>query len=356
MTLEIRPFTEEMLPLAGQLLAQRHKRNREKFPLLPARFEEPRGAEAAVRSSWQGRLKRGYAAFRDGKMIGYLIGEHVVQPWGRCGYVYLPGYALADGESTIVLQDLYACLGDDWVRLGVFSHGVYVSAADASIVQALFDIGFGKERVDAMLDLRTLEIPKLEDPANITIRRAGKDDNEHLGNLSHIIMDALSNPPYWHPTIPEDYPELREGWSELVDDAEWKVWLALEKDEALGCVGFVEKKENETDMLASPKTVYLSVAATTQKARGRGIANVLTWRGLEEARRNGYEICYTNWISPNFLASRYWPRFGFKDVAYRLSKRVDPMIAGQREGASNQIPNKQKNHVHLLSSMGINLQ
>lgn len=331
MAIEIKPFTEEMLPLAGELLAQRHKRNRASFPLLPTGFEENRIAEAAVRSGWQGNFKRGYAAFRNGRMIAYVIGENVTQPWGRCGYAYLPGYALADGESAAVLQDLYARLGDDWVRLGVFSHGLYVSAADADVVQALFDIGFGKERVDAMLDLRTLDIPKVDSPAGVLIRRAGKGDNEHLGNLSHIIMEALSNPPYWHPTIPEDYPELREGWSELADEAEWKVWLALENEEALGCVGFVQKKEEDADLLAAPKTVYLSVAATTEKARGRGIANILTWRGLEEARNDGFEICYTNWISPNFLASRYWPRFGFKNVGYRLSKRVDPMISWTRK-------------------------
>lgn len=330
MTIEIKPFAEEMLPFAGELLAQRHKRNRASLPLLPTRFEDSQVAEAAVRSSWQGKLKRGYAAFRDGRMLAYLIGEQVTQPWGRCGYVYFPGYTLADGENAAILQDLYARLGDDWVRAGVFSHGLYVSAADVDVLQAWFDIGFGKERVDAMLDLCSLGIPKTNDPAGVTIRRTGKGDNEHLGNLSHVIMEALSSPPYWHPTIPEDYPELREGWSELADDSEWKVWLAIEGNEALGCAGFVGKKEEEDDMLAAPKTVYLSVAATTPQARGRGVANVLTWRGLEESRNDGFEICYTNWISSNLLASRYWTRFGFKDVGYRLSKRIGPMISWTR--------------------------
>jgi hypothetical protein len=333
MKMEIKPFTEEMLPDAGQLLSRRHKRNRAtcRVPLLPIRFEEQQISEQAVKATWQSKLSHGYAALRDGRMIAYLIGEHVAQPWGRCGYVYLPGFALAEGESATVLQDLYARLGDDWVRTGVFSHGLYVPAADDSMIEALFNIGFGKERVDAMLDLRTLEIPTIKEPENVTIRRAGSGDNEHLGNLSAIIMESLSNPPYWHPTIPEDYLELRGGWSQLADDREWKVWLALEKEEVHGCVGFVGKKEEDNDMLAAPNTVYLSIAATTAKARGRGIANILTWRGLDEARRNGFEVCYTNWISPNFLASRYWTRFGFKDVAYRLSKRIDPMISWTRK-------------------------
>lgn len=83
-------------------------------------------------------------------------------------------------------------------------------------------------------------------------------------------------------------------------------------------------------MLASPRTIYLSVAATKPQARGRGLSTILTWHGLEQARKEGYEICYTNWISPNLLASRFWPRFGFKDVAYRLAKKVDPSIAWAR--------------------------
>jgi len=33
----------------------------------------------------------------------------------------------------------------------------------------------------------------------------------------------------------------------------------------------------------------------------------------------------------NLLASRFSPRFGFKDVAYRVSKKVSPMIAWAKD-------------------------
>lgn len=327
MNIEYKRFTESMIPDAGNLLSARHKLNRVTLPLLPVRFEDSQVASKAVSALWEKKLKHGHAAFRDGRMIAYILGEYTTQSWGRCGYVYLPGYALAEGESVTVIQDLYARLGEDWVKLGVFGHGLYISAADAHIVESLFNIGFGKQRIDAMLDLRSLTIPEVEEPAGVVIRQAGKGDNDHLGNLSHIIMNALASPPYWHPTVPEDYPELKEGWSELADEKDWTVWLALDKDEALGTVGFTEQKEADIDMQAAPKTVYLSVAATKPESRGRGISAALTWRGLDQARKDGFEICFTNWISPNFLASRYWPRFGFKDVSYRLSKQVDPTIA-----------------------------
>jgi GNAT superfamily N-acetyltransferase len=327
-------FTEDHIPEAGRLLALRHQNDRRKQPLLPERFLDSAVATGAVNALWQEKFRNGYAAFRDGKMVAYLIGEYALQPWGRCGSVYLPGYALVEGESRTIIQDLYAMLGEDWVKKGVFIHGLYISATDPSLIEAFFDLGFGKERVDALLDLRTLVIPKRPEADGITVRRAGNGDNHHLAGLSGVIFRALSDPPYWHPTVPEVWDELKEGWAELADDKEWTVWMALEKTEALGTVGFRPEAEAATQMLAPGHTIYLSVAATQPQARGRGVSTMLTWRGLDQARQDGYEICYTNWISSNLLASRHWPRYGFQDVAYRLAKKVDPLIAWTKDAVS----------------------
>jgi GNAT superfamily N-acetyltransferase len=330
MKTELIPFTKHLLPQASNILAQRHKSNRALLPELPPRFEDAQVAAKAIETLLAKKTASGFAALRDGKLIAYLIGETTTQAWGRCGYVYMPGYAVADGESPALIQDLYTLLGEEWVKKGCFNHYLYVSAADEHVIDALFDLGFGKERVDTLLDLRSVVIHDVEEPTGITIRQAGKGDNEYLGSFSGVIMRALANAPYWHPTIPENWDELREGWSELADDKEWTVWLGLEENEALGMIGFRPERAEDTQMLASPRTVYLSVAATKPEARGRGISTVLTWHGLEQARKDGYEICYTNWISPNLLASRFWPRFGFKDAAYRLAKKVDPSIAWTR--------------------------
>lgn len=327
-------FTENMIPEAGSLLAARHRRNRGTQPWLPVRFEDPQAATKAVEALWQKKNRNGYAAFRDGRMVAYLIGVIVIQPWERCGYVYLPGYALVEGEKPSTLQDLYAKLGEDWVRLGVFSHGYYVAVADSEVVDALFNIGFGKERVDGMLDLRSLKLGETAAPKGITIRQAGKGDSERLASLSHLIMSALSQAPYWHPTIPEDWEEIREGWAELPDEKDWTVWMALENDQALGTIGFHPEEEDDLAMFVPPSAASLTVAATQPQARGRGISTSLTWHGLSEARKAGFDVCYTDWISPNLLASRFWPRFGFQEVAYRLSKRVSPMISWTR----NQTP------------------
>ncbi len=321
------PFTHDMVPAAAELLSERHRTNRAALPLLPARFVDGKATAKAIEALLANKFTKGFAAFREEKLVAYLIGENVTHPWGRSGYVYLPGYAFSGAESPALIQDLYALLGDEWVNTGVFNHYLYISAADKAVLQALFDLGFGKERVDALLDFRSLHIPEVEEPSNVTIRLAGKGDNALIGSLSNVIFRALSDPPYWHPTLPEGWDELREGWSELADDKEWTVWLALERDKAVGTIGFRPEKEEDTQMLIPPRTMYLSVAATQPESRRHGISTALTWLGLAKARNDGFALCYTNWISPNLLASRFWPRFGFEDVAYRLAKKVSPMIS-----------------------------
>jgi hypothetical protein len=165
---ELIPFTKELIPEATKLLAQRHKRNRALLPELPGRFEDATVATKAIETLWSKKTTNGFATIRDGKLVAYLIGETMTQSWGRCGYVYLPGYAVADGESVELIQDLYTLLGDEWVKKGCFNYSLYIAAAEAQVIDALFDLGFGKERVDALMDLRTAVIPKGEGFFNST--------------------------------------------------------------------------------------------------------------------------------------------------------------------------------------------
>ena len=100
MKTEYLPFSSEMIPDAGRLLARRHVCNRQLLPLLPASYEDLQVTSKAVENLWQSKFKNGHAAFRNGQMLAYMIGDFEDQPWARSGYVYLPGYALAGSESV----------------------------------------------------------------------------------------------------------------------------------------------------------------------------------------------------------------------------------------------------------------
>ncbi|MFZ5857654.1 MAG: GNAT family N-acetyltransferase [Chloroflexota bacterium] len=327
MAIELIPFTSDHLPSAGGLLAARHKGNRQKFLSLPARFEDVTVATNAVKSVFTKKTSFGFAALHKGELIAYLIGETSSQMWGRCGFVYLPGYGLTDGREATILQDLYALVGEEWNRRGCFEHYAYLSAADETVIDAFFSLGFGRERADALLDLRSLDIPHLKLTGDFEIRRSAKGDEANLAELSSLIARNQSRAPRWHPLPPEDLPELAEGWAEIAGDPEWTIWMAMQANEILGSAGFRSLPEEVDDMTLPPKTTDLTVAAVKESMRGRGIMSALTWHGLRHARENGYEFCLTNWQTANLLAARTWPRFGFKTVAYRFARRVNPMSA-----------------------------
>ncbi len=326
---ELIPFTESHLPSAGTLLAARHARDRAAFPELPARFEDAKVATKAVETLFSKKSAFGFAAIQDGELIAYLIGETASQDWGRSGYVYLPGYGLAEGHDPELLQDLYALVGEEWNRRGCFQHYAYLSANVPDIIDAWFSLGFGRERADALLDLRTLNIPKLKVAGDFEIRQAVKGDNARLAELSPIIGRHQAGAPRWHPLLPENLPELAEGWAELAEDPEWKVWMAVNGNETLGAVGFKNYVEADDDLIISPKTTS-HTAAIKESFRGKGIGSVLTWHGLEQSRKDGAEFCFTSWQTANLLAARTWPRFGFKPVAHRFARTINPMSAWAR--------------------------
>jgi len=327
MKIELIPFREEMIPDAGKLLAERHKQNRTSLSCLPIRFENPGDGMEAVKAMWQKKFRNGYAAFRNGQMIAYLIGEITNPSLARSGYVYLPGYALAEGESTDVMQDLYALVGDEWIQKGCFNHYLYISDANTDLQAAFFSLGFGKERADALMDLARFRSAEYRLSEGIEIRRAGKGDGEYLASLATIIAENYTKAPRWHPVMPEELPELREGWAELAEDESWQVWLAMDDKEALGSIGYTPHNPSNDNMLANPNCIHMSVAATKASARGRGISTALTWLTLDEMHRNGYRYCHTDWQTANLLASRFWHRFGFKTVAHRLARKIESAIA-----------------------------
>jgi ribosomal protein S18 acetylase RimI-like enzyme len=67
---------------------------------------------------------------------------------------------------------------------------------------------------------------------------------------------------------------------------------------------------------------YLAFASTVPEARGSGIGVALTQASLAAAARNGYAVMVTDWRVTNLLASRFWPRRGFRPAFLRLARSI----------------------------------
>lgn len=78
---------------------------------MPDRFEKTEVTQNSIAALLNKKQSIGYAAVRRGKMVAYFLGTYTNQSWGHCGWVYLPGSALAEGESVEINQDLVRAIG-----------------------------------------------------------------------------------------------------------------------------------------------------------------------------------------------------------------------------------------------------
>ncbi|MDX1416407.1 MAG: GNAT family N-acetyltransferase [Candidatus Promineifilaceae bacterium] len=330
--MKIVPFEDEMLPQAAGLLAQQQKRCRISLPELPARFEEREAALEAVSALWDKKHREGFAALVGEQMVAYLIGDRVVEnaSWGRSGWMRPAGCAYDVGAGVEVVRDLYAALGERWVDQGIFIHVAQVLTADPALVQAWHSLSFGIEQVHGLLNLEARGGSRPELPHGLSIRRARPGDGPVLRAFADVIWRVQVRAPVWGVMIPEAAGETAAAWADMVQDDEALVWIAFRQDEAVGVQAFWPADLDDRQLYIPEGCVHLSVAGTKPETRGEGIGSVMTRFTLAEVRQMGFQYCEADWRSTNLLASRFWPRRGFRPAVYRLSRRVDERILWAR--------------------------
>ncbi|HEY6408488.1 MAG TPA: GNAT family N-acetyltransferase [Ktedonobacteraceae bacterium] len=344
MHIEIVPFRDTHLEEAAELLALRHQEDHALEPALPDHFKQTAAARAALQATWSKPDASGVVALYAGRMIGYIIGvPRIDLAWGRSVWVYLPGHAVDRTYGAEVYRDLYAALSPSWVALGCFAHYALIPALDQPDLEAWFALSFGKEHAHGIRE--TAEAPALATPVDPTlkIRRAELVDLDASLELDDIIPRHQSRAPVYAPYWFVEYApfgnkeEIRQESIEILKDEKAKLWLALRNGRIVGYQLFMpafphfDKIDN---MMIPEQCSFLGTAAMREEEQGRGVGRALTAHGLAADHAAGYTHCITDWRVTNLLSSRFWPRQGFRPVAYRLSRRLDERIAWAHGGPS----------------------
>lgn len=329
MKITLAPLEAELIDQAGDLLAQRHCRDRVAQPWLPGQYEDSALAREYLSQELGQEKSSGVAALRDGRLLGYMVGKLVLdQLWGRSAWVSLAGCTLSPELSLDYVGRMYAELGSHWVADGCFTHFVLAPVAESELVRAWFSLGFGIEQVYGLVDLDSAAITPVESTLpDLVIRGAMPEDRGVMENLSEIIWRYQTGAPVWGICLPEDQAELSQGYAGLVEDPDATVWLAFYKGQAAGFQCYFMADPRGKDLIVPEQCVELSVAGTLPEFRGLGISQVLTRYGMAHAFERGYRFCLADWRSTNILSSRFWPAQGFQPVAYRLARRIDARIA-----------------------------
>ena len=350
MRLEVMPFAAEHLDEAAALLAARHRADRAREPELSARFEEPTAARAELEVAWGmlppaptadgdrhlhplrprapgGDGAKGVAAFRNGRLVGYLVGTRwlgspFLRP--RAAWVAYAGHAVTPDEGPETYREVYAALVPRWLAAGCFAQYVTVPAADRQALAAWHSLGFGWEQARGVRDTGPVAQPR---PATaLEIHQAGAEDIEVVAQLSGRLARYHAGTPIFAPYLPESQAEHRSELAQMLADPERRVLLAYREGRLVGMQTLGPPRPYAA-MVTPERCIHLDEAFTEVEARGTGAGTALLGQAMAWARERGYARCTVSWMTANLSGARFWLGAGFRPLQYRLCRVVDERIA-----------------------------
>jgi GNAT superfamily N-acetyltransferase len=315
--LELRPFSEDFVDAAGELLAARHRRQRESEPLLPPRYEEPAAASELVAELAAGADASGAVALRAGRPVGYLLGAPRPNAiWGEHVWVELAGHAVEEAED---LRDLYGAAARVWVERGWVRQYTLVPAHDPALLEAWARVGFGQQHAHGIMTVPDASWPE-------GTRLAREDDVDALIALTPLLPDHQAEAPTFSGVAPSDTDE-DELRADILDDlAKPEIGdVVVERDGRLvGSFQLVPVELSPTHAgLGRPEgAAFLGWGATDPAVRGSGAGLALMEASWAWARERGHEVMVVDWRVTNLLASRFWPARGFRTTFLRLYRHI----------------------------------
>ncbi len=300
-------FSAEHLDGAAALLAERHAAHRLIEPLLPA-VEDYR---AQVESEWDADGAGGAVALDGDEVVGYLIGRRRDDAIGPYIWTHVPGHATREPEHA---RDLYAVAADRWVEEDVTRHFVFVPAI-RKLVEPWFRLSFGASSALAMRET----VPERAPDSGATVRLSTPADLESVAALDRQLPEHLQRTPSFSGLPLADPAEFVDDWHNLWVEEEHTHFVA-ELDGRI--VGHALLYRRPADLRVPTNSIDLADCLTEPDIRGSGVGLALTAHVLTWAHENGYPTMTTDWRMTNLLASRYWPRRGFRETFLRLYRSI----------------------------------
>jgi GNAT superfamily N-acetyltransferase len=302
---EIVPFADEHVEGAAALLAESHAAHRVAEPLLPDRSDLAAQIEAEREDA------TGAVALEDGAVAGYLLGRRRENFMGPHLWSHVAGQAARDPE---LVRDLYAVAAQRWVDEGLTRHFVFVPSHDSELIDAWFRLCFGASAVLAIRETA----PETYD-ADVTIRHGTRDNYPEAARLELEMSRSMQpSPSFSGIELPTTEELLRKEWLES-DDEEIELFVA-ERNGRI--VGHQLLYRRPPDLRVPDDNIDLAQASTEPEARGMGVGRALTAHVLRWAYENGHPTMTTDWRTTNLLASRFWPKRGFRPVFLRLYRSI----------------------------------
>lgn len=333
MSITITPFDpQQHLNTAAALLADRHRRDRERDPRLPAAFVMADACRPAIEQPFASIGWRGVIAHDGSEPVGFMImvpqlfpPTHFLASFfpprsAACNYQH---HAAKAGMEYDVYREMYAALADHFVSAGYFDHLVSVAPSDAGGAEAWASLGFARNAVAAMRGVGPTDKPQ----AKVELHQASAEDAAVIFSLNEeLTIHHCKSPIFW-PYLRETNDSSHEMQKGLLADPQANAhWVAYEDGKPIGMNTFMPPLFL-SPLQVPPKTVYLYQGIVTAAARTGGVGTAILSRSAAWARERGYEHMTLHFAAPNLQGARFWLSSGFVPVEYGLRRRVDERIA-----------------------------
>ena len=319
--LRVRPFESSDIGGAADLLADRHRRHRLAEPSLDPAYETAAGAQREIDALLGIDGAAGWAAERDGALVGYVIGiAKQDATWGRNVWIEPAGHAAIDGS---IVRALYAVAAEAWAVESRFNQHVLVPASDEELVSAWFSLDFGQQHLHAVREVPPAGFG-VQPRSELIVRRMTRDDLPAVTELELVLPRHMVGAPVFSrlpiQSIDEVRAELEADW----DDPKYTIFVAEHEGRVVGDAIALDLKESpgNSSLIRPASAGFLGYAAVFPDARGLGVGRALGEAVLAWSRDAGYASVATDWRSANLEADRAWRGLGFRPTFRRLHRSI----------------------------------
>ncbi|MBM7614454.1 GNAT family N-acetyltransferase [Alkaliphilus hydrothermalis] len=316
---EFRLINIDDIPVMTDLLIDRQNLEAEVFPFLKNSCLNMEYITYRLEKMFANNKIIGVGAFVNDELVGYLMGDiKINNRIGRAAIIPYEGIAIRLDQSSELIRHLYAKASVLWLQQGCFSHSGLVPIGGTVYYEAFLQLSFAIEQVHAVMNIR--EYKPFENAADADIRLANKMDSEAMGRMSSIISIFQNAAPVFSPALPEVLASINEGFKESVEKDDDIVLLAEKYKKELG---FQMYKMITPNLMTPDDGIELCTAGTYQSHMGSGIGKKLMDEGCRIMKDKGYGNITTDWRITNLASSTFWPKCGFKPIAYRMTRYID---------------------------------
>lgn len=321
---EFKSITINDVPAMVNLLIYRQNLESDAFPYLKNSCLNKKYITDLFNKSFEDKKIIGIGAFDNDGLIGYIIGEIKIDTdYLRGRHIWVPyeGIAIRKDQSSELIRNLYAKASVIWLEQGCFSHYALVPLGSQAYYEAFLRLSFCIEQVHGIMSMEDYE--PFANVADIDIRLANKMDSEVMGKMSSIISSYQNSEPMFQPISPELAVKIKEGYEKSVFDNETTIFIA-EKDKKE--FGFQEYEAATPNLMIPDDGVELNIAGVYSSQMNSGIGKKLMNESYKVMKDRGYNSIITDWRITNLASSTFWPKCGFKPIAYRMVRRIDKNI------------------------------